>query len=433
MSAEDLVAVLRVHLDRVHDTVRRLGVGPGASVEVVETSVLDLVEAVADRPATVPDIVGWWFARAIALGRDTAGSLPELAPDGEPDQQVLAHALRELPETERLALLLRDAYDLPDVTIAAALGGSPETAMEIVGAARLALLPLVDGAPPPPVEHTDSLGALARLGQGGPVAPRDATARRHALSCPSCRAVTHAQQRAHLLLAGLEVVGMPESEGDGVLERTEAYAHQCLPSSADLAVLGRERYERYPDDRPRRFSPLLAVGAMVLAVLLGLGAGLQLSRDGGPPPVDSGALPDGGQLISPLPEQPGTPPPAPTVAALPPETRVFEVPPSPSPSPSPSPTPVVEELGIALAPEAGPSGQSITVTGTGWDAGVEVTVEYLDTLGDPTGSQAFAFVGDDGRFSVVLIAFDPAGIPGPHVVQATTGSQDAEASFAAGV
>ena len=50
VSAEDLVAAIRVHLDRVHDAVRRVGADPGTAVEVVQNSALDLVE---DGPAVL--------------------------------------------------------------------------------------------------------------------------------------------------------------------------------------------------------------------------------------------------------------------------------------------------------------------------------------------------------------------------------------------
>ena len=79
LSAEDVSAAVRIHADRLHDFVRRLGCSPTAAIEVVETSALDLVDAVATAPETVPDVVGWWFGPARALGRrvpDTTADLP---------------------------------------------------------------------------------------------------------------------------------------------------------------------------------------------------------------------------------------------------------------------------------------------------------------------------------------------------------------------
>ncbi|MCW2616443.1 MAG: hypothetical protein JWN08_3437, partial [Frankiales bacterium] len=288
ISTEDITAAVRVHLDRVHDAVRRLGCGPQEALEVVEASALDLVEAVADRPETVEDAVGWWFARARTLGRQVAVADPADLPLGggvlavDEDQQVLAESLDQLPERERVALLLRDSYDLPDLSVGAALGTDGDGAMRLVARARLAFLPLVDDeAATRPPAHQDDLGALARLGEGGPVAARDATVRRHALSCDACRAVTDAQQRAHLLLTGLTVVGVPEADRAEVLARVEALASELLPSGAALLLRGREELEQDEQEDHRLFSPLLALLALVVAAGLGLGLGLLLSRDGG--------------------------------------------------------------------------------------------------------------------------------------------------------
>ncbi|MCY7366027.1 MAG: hypothetical protein LH469_12060, partial [Frankiaceae bacterium] len=152
--AEDVLAAVRVHADRVHDAVRRLGCDPRAAAEVVETSALDLVDAVATRPETVPDAVGWWFGRARALAVRVAARTPDLPLGGgvlsvDEDQEVLAEALDQLPEPERFVLLLRDSYDLPAESVAAAVGTDPVSAMERVGRARLGFLPLVDAAPAP--------------------------------------------------------------------------------------------------------------------------------------------------------------------------------------------------------------------------------------------------------------------------------------------
>ena len=111
LTADDVLSVVRVHADRVHDAVRRLGCGPEASVEVVEESALDLVAAVAGRPESVPDPVGWWFARARTLARSVAGGDDALPVgggvlSGDANQVRLAEALEAMPERERAALLL---------------------------------------------------------------------------------------------------------------------------------------------------------------------------------------------------------------------------------------------------------------------------------------------------------------------------------------
>ena len=442
VSSEDLLAAVRVHLDRVHDAVRRLGCEPEPAVEVVEASAVDLVEVVAARPETVEDAVGWWFARARALGRRVAtrADLPlgggVLAVDE--DQQVLAEALDALPERERVALLLRDSYDLPPASVGAALGTDADGAMELVGRARLAFLPLVDDEPPPAVPaHQGDLGALARLAEATPVAARDATARRHALSCVACRSVTDGQQRAHLLLTGLTVVAMPEADRAGVLSRVEEVATGLLPSNADLVLAGELEEWEEDDEPPRLFSPLLVLLALVLAVLGGLGVGLLVSRDGGPDRLAGadGSLPPGLDLASPPPPPARTLASPPTVQTAPPETTVFVIPPPTQAPPSPAavatPAGPTDPLSLTLSPDTGPNGQEVEVSGKGFAPETEVRIDYLDTAGSPTGSQAVVTTDVAGRFTTTIAAFDPSAVPGPHEVVATDGASTARATFTA--
>ena len=467
MSAEDLVAAVRVHLDRVHDAVRRSGCGPGEAVEVVRASALDLVEVVAARPETVQDAVGWWFARAGAVGRGPgvpADPEPPLGGgvlSGDDDQAVLAAALDRLPGRARAALLLRDSYDLPDTSVGAALHTDAAGAMRLVAGARLDFLPLVDGAPSPVVaDHQRDVGALARLAEGGPVAARDATVRRHALSCEACRAVSEAQQRAHLLLGGLTVVAVPEADRAGVLATVERAADAALPTAAELSLRAREEVEldREHDER-RLFSPLLALLALVLAALVGVGVGLLLSRDDGTTELagGEGGLPVGTRLASPSPLPPRSTAPPRTLVAPPPQTSVFDVPPpppppppSPSPAPSPSlaaapaapapaapaaaaPAPGAPAASTALSssPAAGPNGTVLTVTGTGWSPGAGISLDYRDPQGAPTGAAASAVADAQGRFTARLTAQDPGGLPGPHAVRATAGAVTATTTFTA--
>lgn len=439
VSAEDLVAVVRVHVDRVHDAVRRLGCGPRAAVDVVETSALDLVDVVAGHPETVQDAVGWWFARARALGHEAAAGTVEppvghglLAVDAE--QSRVAAALEDLPEEQRVPLLLRDSYDLPPSSVGAALGVDADAAMALVARARLALLPLLDDAPAPELpDHQEDPAALGRLGEGRPVAARDAGARRHALSCDGCRRVVDAQERAHHLLAGLTVVALDDAERQALLSRVEQASYAALPTRSALVLRGREPGRA--DGSARTLSPGAALLAIALAVALGLGAGLVLSRErqAVEPVGAQDPLPPGVALVSPPPEPTATPASPPTATAPAPATSVFTVPsPSPPPSPAPSPAPApppVEELGIALDPTSGPNGQTIAVVGVGWPPGEEVAVDYLDSLGEPTGSRATAVADAQGRFRTELAALDPSSVPGPHAVLAAAGDAQAEATY----
>src|SRR6185312_10196972 len=121
VSADDAIAAIRVHADRVHDLLRRSGCGPQESVEVTESYAFALIDAIVNAPETVGDMAGWWFGRALELGRRLGGTADQ-QPEEQASTSVLAGtegeakvraALATLPESERDAVLLRDGYDLP--------------------------------------------------------------------------------------------------------------------------------------------------------------------------------------------------------------------------------------------------------------------------------------------------------------------------------
>ena len=63
--------------------------------------------------------------------RPVANELPELpVEDGRPAYAQIEHLAGGLPPTERAAVVLRYAYDLPYDDIAAALGSTPEAARQ---------------------------------------------------------------------------------------------------------------------------------------------------------------------------------------------------------------------------------------------------------------------------------------------------------------
>ena len=456
MAADELLAVVRVHLDRVADAVRRSGCDDRDTVEVVRWSALELVDEVEARPADPPQATGWWFARALAA----AITAREAAPDGSrspADGDPLDAALSTLPARWRVALLLRDAYDLPAAAVAAALGTDEDQALELVGRARLALpgpdadLPAPDTDRTRPGRHAGP-GELTRLAEGRPVAARDATARHHVLSCVSCSARLEAQSRAVQLLAGLQVAGLPDRGRAEVLADVEERARQRLPgrprpgsrrvttTSAADEVTGPISVAPLPADEPPAplLSPLLAVLSLVLAVLAGLGIGLLLSERDSPERLlgADGELPPGVRLVSPQPAAPVLPSP-PTVPEQRPRTTVVVVPPSPlpppaPPTPSPTPTPTPSAVPrLTLAPSTGPNGTEITVAGTGFPPGATVRLDYLDAAGAPTGSSAVAVTDAAGAVTATLAAQDPAAQPGPHTVVATADGASARATFTA--
>lgn len=440
-SAEDVSAAVRIHADRVHDFLRRLGCSPAAAVEVVETSALDLVEAAATAPTTVPDMVGWWFGRARTLGRRVSEAGHELPLGGgllsaDRDQAVLAETLDTLPERERVALLLRDSYALSAASVALALGTEVDAGMETVGRARLAFLAAVgDDDVLPTAGHAVQLGALARLAEGGPVAAGDATARRHAQACAMCGSVLEGQVRAHQMLAGLTVVALPEELRAAVLGRVDAQARAALPLAAELLLSDED--ELVEEESSRWLLPLYALLGLIGAVIAGAIIGLLLSRGDGTTAAGSTNNPNVAPETSTTPQPTGSPLPTafPTLSTNPSPT-VFIVTPAPSPTgpgagapPSTSPEPATEPLTLTADPTSGPNGTTVTLQGTGWLPRAAITVDYLDPLGRQTGSRASATVDARGRFTTTLSAQDPSNLPGRHTIRATDGTQTLSTTF----
>jgi DNA-directed RNA polymerase specialized sigma24 family protein len=440
IAAEDLSAAVRVHADRVHDFLRRLGCTPSAAVEVVETSALDLVETAAGSPRQVTDVVGWWFGRARALGTRVAGGDTELPLGGgllaaDADQATVAEALEQLPERERVAVLLRDSYALSPASVAVALGTDADAAMETAGRGRLRFLQAVGHELPSTGGHPVQLAALARLGMGGPVAARDATPRRHAQTCAICGAVLASQERAHRLLAGLTVVALPDADRDALLARVDAQARAALPAAGTMLL--EEDLEDDLDERPSRLLlPLYALVGIVVAVVLGTVIGVLASRENrsasSSGPVDEGAIP--AVTAAPLPSPSPVPLPSPVSPIPQPSPSVFTISPTPSTPPQPSgapvsPEPATEPLTLTIDPTSGPNGQTVTVQGTGWVPAATMTCDYLDPLGRSTGSRAEQVVDARGRFTTTISAEDPANLPGRHTIRCTDGTSTASTPY----
>jgi len=440
LTAEEVLAAVRVHADRVHDAVRRLGCDPEAAVQVVEQSAQDLLEAAARSPEGVGDPVGWWFARARALARSVARHDDALPVGGgvlsaDANQVRLAAALESLPERDRAALLLRDSYDLPAAAVGTCLGLDAAGAMTVVGHARLAFLPaLLGGSPIEVSTHAVDVGALARQSEGGQTAARDATTRRHVQNCDGCGDVVDAQERARRLLSGLTVVALTDAEREALLSRVESRARAVLPGAEPLVEF--EEWEQEPE---RHYSLSLMALGFVLAIGVGVGGGLLASRSKGVEPVvaagEQPALVTAAPVISLAPRPGLTGQPAPTTPTAP---RVFVITPSPTPIPTPTvtvappsatPTSVTEPLSLEINPSSGPINTKITVSGRGWTPGAFVQLAYLEQVGGNPGSSAAVQVDALGRFTTTLTAHDGQGLPGPHSITAGDGTNNTTATF----
>ena len=429
VSADDAVTAVRVHADRVHDLLRRSGCGAAESVEVTESYAFALIEALVTTPGTVVDMAGWWFARALQLGRQLGDAAAE--PADEESASVLAGttgeaqvraALAALPENERAAVMLRDAYDLPLQAVAVALRRDEAGAAGLVGTGRLHLLARYDDRPAPDLtghsgRTTVDLATLTALADGTLPAARAVPLRRHVTTCTSCEAVVDGLAKARRLSAALPIIAMPDEDREAMLERVAARAAAVLPSVDEVLAA----VEEDEDTRPA-VAPLAVVLVIVLALILGVAvAAVTRSGTGG---AAANQLPP---LATASPEQPSFSVP-PSVSTTPTATAKRTTRPSTRPTarrtttgPTTRPATITS---ITLSPTQGPRGTVINVAGSGWTPDDIVTVVYSGPISQ---SRQSATVGADGTFTTQVTA--NGLVPGDYTVQATGSDASASAPF----
>ena len=439
VSADDVVAAVRVHADRVHDLLRRSGCGAEESVEVCESYAFALVDAVVNAPETVGDMAGWWFGRALELGRrlgaaaaepvteEPAGEMPTSVLAGTAAEAQVRAVLADLPEQERAAVVLRDAYDLPPQAVAVALGRDIDAAADLVAAGRLRLASAYDDRVIPSLAgHTGrgpaDIGTLARLTDGSLPSQRTVPLRRHLNTCAACEEVAERLARARRLVAGLPVVAMPDEAREAMIERVATRAMAVLPSVDEVL----RAIEEDDEIRPA-VSPLVVVLAIVLALVLGVAVAAVSSLG----PSTGRPLSDSEPSV--VPAQPSFSVPATTTAPSksprPVKTASASATASPtatsaSPTATTTTSAAVAPATISISPTEGPRGTAIVVSGRHWEPGSTVTVTYAATL---SSSSTTATADAQGRFSATVTANGP--LPGNYNVRADNGSQTASQSF----
>jgi hypothetical protein len=178
------------------------------------------------------------------------------------------------------------------------------------------------------------------------------------------------------------------------------------------------------------------------AVVLGLGLGVLLSRGTGAVlPASSDVLPavtlPPVEAAPPLTLPADLPPPSPiptprtTVFFLPPRTTAPAAPEPTAPAPATTAPETATPAGptLTVEPSSGPADATLQVSGTRWEPGSRVLLEYLDPAGRPTGSRATVTVEADGTFEGELVARDPSGLPGRHSVRASDGTRTRTAPY----
>src|SRR5207248_667261 len=215
---------------------------------------------------------GWWFGRALELGRRVGATAVEPTEEvatsvlsGTAGEAQVRAALATLPESERAAVVLRDAYDLPPQAVAVALRRDDDNAAALVAAGRLHLAARYDARQPPDLAgHTGrtpaDLPMLSRLADGSLPHPRAVALRRHVGGCVACEDVLDALAKGRRLCAGLPVLAMPDEAREALLDRVAARAMTVLPSVEEVLAA----IEEDDDVRPS-ISPIVVISALVVA------------------------------------------------------------------------------------------------------------------------------------------------------------------------
>lgn len=491
VSAAAVTSAVRAQADRVHDAARRLGCTDAEATDVTTHAITALLDDLDHRPGDVRDLVGGLFARAWEPARRTRQS-PTIAlrsptpPPDAPDsvlqsaaQSVAVHrALSSLPDLQRVAVLVRDSYGLDLEQTAVALLLDPPEAARTVALGRLALTATFDDENPISLAgHDVAVGDLGQLSDGSaPPSGRFAALRRHVSGCALCASVLFAQSRAHEMLSALPVLALPEQDRETLLRDAEQRAALLLPTAEEV----RRRLEEGSSRRPL-VPPVLVVGLIVVAILLGLGIGALAgggstnsdnaaltvttaptahgspspgaSRSTTPAPTPASSAtatltatpgnpsaqpPTAAPRPRPTPARPTTTPTTararstPTTSAAPTATSTRAASTRATPTPSPTASPTAPAATLSVSPTKGTYGSAVHVAGARFPPNATVFIRYVDQDGKPSGMPAAVTTNATGAFTATALVSDGTSSTsndGPHFFVATAGSTTARAGF----
>jgi hypothetical protein len=458
VSATDVVEVVTTHIDRVNDAALRLGCSTDEAYEVTVTAAMELVEDLAQQPETVGDLVGGLYARcrqASARVRRGAAAPSEVdvAPEGlladDAEALAAADALFDLPERRRLGVLLVDSYAVTYAQTAVALDLDIAETARTIALGRAALVEAVDRRVAPSLSgHDTAIGDLGQLSDGSaPAGGRFAGLRRHVSSCATCAENLGVQTRGKAMVRVLPVLALPDPERAELLARVSLRAEAMLLSAEQVQAELAGEIEAEP-----LIPRFVWVLALIMALLLGGGLGALLiqhnSSDGSvaalvpsssAPAVTSAAI----ATTSSAPVSSSSSLAASTsstLAASPSSaapTRVATSTPAASTSraaPTTSAAVAPPATTLSISPTSGPTGTTVTVSGTGFSAAALVTVTYERSDGTAEGSAQTTTTDGTGAFTLTITADDPptllgASNDGPHQFVATSNGHTASAAF----
>jgi hypothetical protein len=352
--------------------------------------------------------------------------VPDSVLAGTSGEAQVRAALAEIPQSERAAVVLRDAYDLPPQAVAVALRRDLASADALTAQGRLHLVGRYDDRPPPQLDqHTGRTAvdpvSLSRLADGSLPPPRTVALRRHLPACPACEEMVDTLAKGRRLAVGLPVLAMPDEEREALLERVAVRAAAVLPSVEEVLAA----VEQDEGDRPL-VAPVVAVGAVVLALVLGVAVAALVSGGGSGTRLPSSGLPSLPSL-SPSFSVPAS---HPSASATPTPRRSSASPTSSARAKSATPTPrrssppPSRPASVAVSPTRGPRGTTITVAGSGYPPGVTVTITYAGPISSSTST---ARANEQGSFVTQISA--NGLVPGSYTVQAQGGGRSASAGF----
>lgn len=438
VSADDVVAAVAVHADRANDMLRRNGIPAYEAVDVLDRYAAELIAALERQPEIVGDLAGWWFGRCLsALAVEPFsqpadhGRVRSLLGKGETEQNIRA-ALAGLPRLQRLAVVLRDAYDLPLAAAAVALDRSALSTADLVAAGRLQLMSGYDDTPTPAAAgHVGrapiDIAALTAVADGSADPQVTLAQRRHVSACDLCEEMLERMGRARRLALGLPVLALADADRERLIDRTRARADDALPTQDEVVAAA------VADVEPRGVPMILVAGLLFIAAVLGVGAGavsrhLQASASTGPVgsrplppvPVDQPVSPSGAPVTSSPPAAKRTLPPLiiRTSRTPPPSSSAA---PARSRSAPPTSSSAAATAAMTITPTSGPSGTVIDVTGTGFLPGSTVSVTYGGMQGTTAVTDA------NGAFTASVTA--SAALPGSYDVTASDGIDSVSQAF----